>query len=90
MKTRNCETVPAEFGSRMKRIRIDNGLSQFAFSCSLGVTPRHIVRLEKGETIPTVTLAKLICLMYKVNYDWLLGYADDCEMYSQSDELPFR
>jgi putative transcriptional regulator len=46
-----------EIGSRIRRLRVRTGLSQENFAPLVGVTRRHLVRLEKGQNRPRPTLA---------------------------------
>ncbi len=56
---------------RLKSIRTDCGLNQIEFSKIIGVTNAHISRMEKGITIPSDSLTKLICKEFGVNEEWL-------------------
>lgn len=56
---------------RLKKIRTDCGLNQIEFSKILGVTNAHISRMEKGITVPSDSLSKLICKAFGINEEWL-------------------
>ena len=58
-------------GDRLKFIRNDFELNQIEFSKRIGVTNAHISRMEKGITIPSEALIKLICKEFDVNEEWL-------------------
>lgn len=67
---------------RLKKIRVDCGLNQIEFSKRIGVTNAHISRMEKGITIPSESLIKLICKEFGANEEWLKegiepAYIDD-------------
>jgi transcriptional regulator with XRE-family HTH domain len=47
-------------GSRIRRLRLRTGLSQEKFAPLVGVTRRHLIRLEKGENRPGRDLAERI------------------------------
>jgi transcriptional regulator with XRE-family HTH domain len=79
-----AEIVPELFASHLKELRSDYDITQNDLAFALGVTRAHIVRLERCQTLPTVTLVKLIALTYNVNIDWLCGFSDDKTL------LPFR
>lgn len=56
---------------RLKKIRSEYELTQKEFSKRIGVTNAHISRMEKGITIPSESLVKLICKEFGVNEEWL-------------------
>lgn len=56
---------------RVKELRKDLHMSQVEFAKKLGVTNAHISKIEKGGTVPSDTLIKLISKEYDVNEDWL-------------------
>lgn len=58
-------------GERLKYIRKDYTLSQVQFAQKLGVTNAHISKIEKGGTIPSEALIRLICKEFRVNEFWL-------------------
>lgn len=73
--------------NRLKEIRTSHGLNQIEFSQRIGVTNAHISRIEKGITVPSEALMKLICKEFGVNEEWLkLGtepmYIDDLEYFT--------
>lgn len=75
---------------RLKKIRTDCGLNQIEFSKRIGVTNAHISRMEKGITVPSDSLTKLICKEFGVNEEWLTAgiepiYMDDFVIYT--DEI---
>lgn len=63
-----CVTVKApslpnrhqEQGARIKRMRLTTGLSQERFAPLVGITRRHMIRLENGEHSPTREVAARI------------------------------
>lgn len=75
---------------RLKAVRTDCGLNQIEFSKRIGVTNAHISRMEKGITIPSDSLTKLICKEFGVNEEWLKAgidpmYIEDFSTYT--DEI---
>jgi transcriptional regulator with XRE-family HTH domain len=48
---------PPEVGNRIRRLRLRTGLSQEKFAPLVGITRRHLIRLEKGENRPGRDLA---------------------------------
>lgn len=68
---------------RVKIIRKEWGLSQVEFAKRLGVTNSHISGIEKGKTVPSDALIKLICKEYKISENWL---KNGIEPMMQEDE----
>lgn len=73
--------------NRLKEIRTSHGLNQIEFSQRIGVTNAHISRMEKGITIPSEALIKLICKEFGVNEEWLKSgiepmYTEDLEHFT--------
>lgn len=60
-----------DISSRIKEIRAYYQLSQVDFAKNIGVTNAHISKIEKGGTVPSEALIKLICKEYQVNERWL-------------------
>lgn len=56
---------------RVKIIREELGLSQIEFAKRLGVTNSHISGIEKGKTVPSEALIKLMCKEYLITEAWL-------------------
>ncbi len=56
---------------RMRELRKELELSQVEFAKNLGVTNAHISKIERGGTIPSDSLIKLISKEYQVNENWL-------------------
>lgn len=56
---------------RIKELRNQLRMSQIEFAKNLGVTNAHISKIEKGGTVPSDALVKLISKEYQVNENWL-------------------
>jgi transcriptional regulator with XRE-family HTH domain len=56
---------------RIKELRKQLCMSQVEFAKNLGVTNAHISKIEKGGTVPSDALIKLISKEYGVNENWL-------------------
>lgn len=74
---------------RLKAIRTSCGLNQIEFSKRIGVTNAHISRMEKGITVPSDSLTKLICKEFGVNEEWLIAgiepmYIEDFSSYTDA------
>ena len=61
----------SDIGSRIKIIREEYHITQVDFANRLGVTNAHISKIEKGKTVPSTALIKLICSEFRINEEWL-------------------
>ena len=59
--------------SRIKKIRIDSGLTQQQFADRLGIKRGAIANYEIGRNAPIDAVISLICDKFNVNKDWLLN-----------------
>ncbi|MCT4509916.1 MAG: helix-turn-helix transcriptional regulator [Tepidibacter sp.] len=57
--------------TRINIIRKDYNLTQVEFAKRIGVTNAHISKIEKGKTVPSDALVKLICKEFEINEFWL-------------------
>ncbi|NPV89242.1 MAG: helix-turn-helix transcriptional regulator [Firmicutes bacterium] len=67
MPTEKMESI----SKRLKAIRLDYGLSQVDFAKRIGITNAYVSKIEKGKTIPSEALIRLICKEFKINELWL-------------------
>ena len=58
---------------RIKEIRNDNHLNQSEFGGSISVSQDTISLWEKGKSLPNLEYVILICKLYNVSADYLLG-----------------
>jgi transcriptional regulator with XRE-family HTH domain len=77
----------AKFAERLKKLRMEKGLSQRAFSLRINLNYVQYNRYEKGETIPsTDTLSKLADAL-GVSVDYLLeGKEEDAATANLQDK----
>lgn len=61
MKSSVSERRWAENGKEIGRLRRRKGISQEKFAYQVGVTRRHMIRLENGEHLPSGELRDRIC-----------------------------
>jgi transcriptional regulator with XRE-family HTH domain len=59
-------------GKNIKSLRIKKKISQKYLSEKAGITIRHLLRIEKGEVDPGVSLIAKIAKLLKVGVDDLL------------------
>lgn len=64
-----------QLGRRMRRARIDRGVTQAELALSAGVGANYIPRLERGEMVPSVEAAWRIARALGVSLDALCGRA---------------
>lgn len=70
---------------RIKELRKQLCMSQVEFAKNLGVTNAHISKIEKGGTVPSDALIKLISKEYKVNENWLKTGSEPIFIYEVMD-----
>jgi hypothetical protein len=79
---------------RVKKIRQENFMTQVEFAKSLGVTNAHISKIEKGGTVPSEALIKLISKEYRLNENWLKSgeepeFLEDLELLADDKSSDF-
>jgi len=57
---------------RVRKIRIDNALTQESFAITLSTTRVNINQIERGLHAPSIETIRLIRKNFNVSYDWLL------------------
>lgn len=60
MTTTDTPAKYADNGSRIRRARKRTGQSQENFALAIGITRRHMIRLENGEHLPSKALVARI------------------------------
>lgn len=71
---------------RIKELRNQLCMSQVEFAKNLGVTNAHISKIEKGGTVPSDALIKLISKEYQVNEHWLKTGIEPIFIYEITDK----
>ena len=66
-----------EFGERLREIRLSMGLNMPEFAALLGTSKQNIHRYEKGDTSPTLRVAKEYADKLGVTVLYLLGSEDE-------------
>ena len=72
-------------GERIAKVREDNGLSRAEFGAKIGLSQNTIGRYERGEGVPDVDAANLLCKIFGVNLSWLVNGED----LSEDEESKF-
>ncbi len=68
---------------RIREVRKQNGLTQPAFGCRIGLSKDAIANLEYGRVEPSEIVLRSICREFGVSYVWL---KDGTEAPYKSDE----
>lgn len=56
---------------RIKKVRLEHGLSQEEFGKKIGIRRSSVSLLESGKNTPADRTVKLICQEFNVNEQWL-------------------
>ena len=73
---------------RIKKIRVDKGLTQEQFASSLKTSRSNIAGYETGTRCPSDAVISLICRVFNVSETWLLtGEGEAYIEMSREDEL---
>lgn len=70
------ETVPMDFGARLRQIRKELGETQDQFAARIGTSKQVLSRYEKGQRIPKVSLLEKYAKSLNVSVDYLMGSGD--------------
>ncbi len=60
-----------EMGNRIRRLRLQRGYSQEKLADELGITRRHIMRLESGKSAGSIDLIIEVANYFDVSLDYL-------------------
>lgn len=70
-------------GERLKQLRIERDLTMdmvvndMNSKYDLGIRRGNISKWENGVNIPTLYMARYLCMYYRVSLDYLLGLTDN-------------
>lgn len=59
----------SKFGEKLRFLRTRHGLTVRELGHAVGVSDSHISRMEKGQSLPTITLAFKIAQYFNVSLD---------------------
>lgn len=80
VKIRRMKSVSVKvpgFGLRLKKARIEAGLTQQKVADSIGVTSRHYQKYESGDVEPPLNTLVSLSIILGVTADYLLGLSDE-------------
>ena len=66
-----------DFAQKLKKLRLEKGLSQKEVSTALGLTRNAFTNYETGVREPSLETLKNICLFLEVSSDYLLGLEEE-------------
>ena len=77
------------FAERLKKLRIDNGISQNELSNYLGITSSSLSYYENGLRTPPITILSKLTNRFNVSVNWLLGLEEpeDTELKTYADMI---
>lgn len=80
--------LPNDFGTKIKKIRQDNNLTQQQLADKYNVTYQAVSKWENGINMPDITLIKQISKDFNVSIDELLGEKDNKKKFSYLFLIP--
>ena len=63
-------------GERLRELRCEHNLTQKQIAESLGISIRAYSHYEMGDREPSIEVIKLLCKLFNVSSDYLLGLID--------------
>lgn len=67
----------SDYGKKIKKLRLDKGLTQNDVANALNVSPGYICNVENGRTTLSLRLLKYYAALTDRSLDSLVGYLDD-------------
>ncbi|MCI8285349.1 MAG: helix-turn-helix transcriptional regulator [Firmicutes bacterium] len=59
--------------TRIRKIRLDNNLTQEEFASKIELSRNFISQMESGTKVPSERTIKSICREFNINYEWLVS-----------------
>lgn len=75
-----------DFGQRLRTARKAAGQKQEELGQVLGVGKAQISAIERGYTATSLERLSLICQLYNISADYLLGLTDEPKPYKRKKE----
>ena len=70
------------FGERLRKLRLEKGMTQDEFAALLGSTKQVLSRYETNQRSPKITLVQQYAEKLNVSVDYLLGDSEDEVLYA--------
>ena len=77
----------SKFSERLKKLRLEKGLSQKELAERIGLTAPAITAYEKGNRSPNGATLTALSNVFMVSPDYLLGHSDEPNMVKPWDDL---
>jgi transcriptional regulator with XRE-family HTH domain len=77
----------AVMNNRLKEIRIRLGINQGEFSKGLGISQAQLSAIEHGKQNLTDRNIKVICMVYRINEDWIRTGEGEMFAYLESEYI---
>lgn len=83
-------------GSRLKEIRIQNGLTQKETAKKFNISPSTLNRYERNDRIPPTDFLIEFSIVFNVSLSWLANHpeasniADEIDTYGNTTEPPYN
>ena len=71
-------------GGRIRKVRVDNGMTLRDFSAVVGISPNHLSLVELGDKAPSISILKKVAGAMNIPFDWLRNGASDNDSNSVS------
>lgn len=68
--------IKSTFANRLKKLRVEKGLSQEDFGKEIGVSRGSISYYEKEERVPDIVVLAAVSKYFNVSTDYLLGISE--------------
>ena len=75
-----------KFGERLSNLRKQKGLSQEALAEQLGLSRQAVSKWENGEAMPELSKLEVLCRIFEVSPNYLMGYEDSREEEAASSK----
>lgn len=65
------------YGSKIRELRLEKGLSQAEFAKKIGTSQRNVSKYENEQLDLSTEILLSICAFFQISADYLLGRSDD-------------
>ena len=75
-------------GTRIQKARKEAGVSQIQMAEALGINQSNVSRMERGIQEPNISQLRILKLVLKTDYDYLIEGKSRPKTVRISDEIP--